>query len=369
MNSFRIPLIKPHITPESRSLIDEVLDSGYLTEGPMVRRFCDAISRFTGLAFSVAFNSCTTGLETALRVAGVGAGDEVIVPDFTYPATAHAVRLTGALPVMVDVDPDTMLIDKRAVESAMKPDVKAIVPVSLFGNPLDYDWLAQIKTKHGLWIVEDAACSLGSVFRGRAVGTDADMAVFSFHPRKFVTTGEGGVVTTQNPEWADALKQYKHFGAGGVDEAGRPVFSGDGTNYKMSDVLAALGLGQMNEIDDLLDERRFLASRYDQMLVGAKNIRPAKTTPNGRHSFQSYVVKIPNRDHVLDEMRRQGIEVQIGTYALHRQPAFQNGRDRLEGPFPGSTEAFSQSLVLPLYHGMTEAEQTEVVQTLMQCVG
>lgn len=368
MSSFRIPLMKPHVTPASRLLIDEVLDSGHLTEGPVTARFCEAVSRYTGAAFSVAFNSCTTGLETALRVVGIGPGDEVIVPDFTYPATAHAVRLTGALPVVVDVDPETLLIDKEAVEAAMTGNVKAIVPVSLFGNPLDYDGLEQIKAKHDLLIVEDAACALGSVFRGKAVGTLGDMTAFSFHPRKFVTTGEGGMVTTQNPKWAEALRQYKHFGAGAPDENGRPVFLGDGSNYKMSDLLAALGLGQMNEIDDLLDERRWLAARYDQMLEGVKGIGQIKATSKGRHSYQSYVVKVSPRDQVLEKMRRQGIEVQIGTFSLHRQPAFQNGRARLQGPFPGSLEAFFQSLALPLYHGMTEADQRGVVETLLQCV-
>ncbi|MFO8001350.1 MAG: DegT/DnrJ/EryC1/StrS family aminotransferase [Marinilabilia sp.] len=368
MLNYRIPLIKPYISERAKTLVNEVLDSGFLTEGPFTRRFEEAVARYTGVPRAVAFTSCTTGLETALRVAGVRPGDEVIVPDFTYPATANAVQLTGAVPVIADIDPATMLIDEDAVEEVISPATRAIVPVSLFGNPLDYDRLKTIKAKYGVLIIEDAACALGSAYRDVPTGVHADMTVFSFHPRKFVTTGEGGMVTTSSREWSEALHRYKHFGLGRRPGEKESQFLAPGTNYKMSDVLAALGIAQMEEIDMLLEERRRLAFRYDQLLAEDRNIRIPQTTRHGRHSYQSYAVWVANRDEVMKKMRKEGIEVQIGTYSLHRQPAFQEGRARFRGQYPGSLKAFTETLVLPLYHGMTDAHQTEVVKKLKVCV-
>lgn len=351
-----------------KTLVNEVLDSGYLTEGPVTRRFESAIAAYTQSAHAVAFTSCTTGLETALRVAGIGAGDEVIVPDFTYPATAHAVQIVGAVPVIVDVDPDTMLIDPAKAEAAISPATRAIIPVSLFGNPLPHAVFKQMKEQYGILIIEDAACALGSHYEGQPTGSISDMSVFSFHPRKFITTGEGGMVTTNNPEWAEALERYKHFGMGRMEEREALVFLTPGTNYKMSNILAALGLAQMEMIDQLLAERQRLAARYKKLLEQAQSIRLPRVTPHGVHACQSFVVFVPRRDEIMKAMRGQGIEVQIGTFALHQHPAFQGGNSKLRGQFPGSLKCFEEALVLPLYHGMSSEEQTEVVKKLIKCV-
>jgi dTDP-4-amino-4,6-dideoxygalactose transaminase len=261
-----------------------------------------------------------------------------------------------------------MLIDEEAARKAVTAATRAIIPVSLFGNPLNHDFLFELRKEFEMQVIEDAACALGSSFRGEATGRQSDMTAFSFHPRKFITTGEGGLVVTHYEEWARSLQQYKHFGVFHSPETGGPVFQSVGTNYKMSDLLAALGVAQMEEIDLLLEERQRLAAGYDRMLKEKKNIRLPQTTPHGSHSYQSYVVQVPRRDEVMSQMRNRGVEVQIGTYALHRQPLFQNGHARLMGPFPGSMEAFSRSLTLPLFYGMTDAEQQEVVEILLQCV-
>jgi dTDP-4-amino-4,6-dideoxygalactose transaminase len=362
----RIPLIRPWITDEVKAKVLEVLDRGYLTEGPVTAEFERACRDHIGCRHAIAMCNCTVGLETALRAAGVAAGDEVIVPDYTYPATASVVDIVGATAVLVDVDPETMLADYAAIEAAVTPRTRAVMPVSLFGNPLDYDRLDAIKRRHGLVIVEDAACSIGARWCGRPVGGFADASVFSFHPRKFITTGEGGLVTTDRDDWAEWMVSYKHFGM--VETASREgtVFGRIGTNYKLSNVLAAIGLVQMRHVEELLSERRRLAERYTALLADHPAVKPMRVTAGGECSWQSYCVVVRDRDRVMKALRAEGIEAQIGTYALHLHPAYRgNPRCRAAGDLVGSRAAFERCLVLPLYHGMTEAEQDRVVGRLL----
>ena len=365
----KIPLIKPYITDEVKAKVCEVLDSGYLTEGPVTRKLEEAVKDYVGCRYAIAATSCTTGLEIALRAIGVGAGDEVIVPDYTYPATANVVQIVGAKSVIVDIDPETMLIDYNALEKAITRNTKAVIPVSMFGNPLDYDRLGSIKQKYDIYIVEDAACSIGAEFKNKMVGNWADISVFSFHPRKFITTGEGGMVTTNNPEWAEWMLSYKHFGMG-VSET-RPTTSFDriGTNYKLSDILAAIGLVQMQHIDTLLDRRRYLAGKYIEPLSCLPKIRLPEITPGGVHSYQSFCVFTKNRDKVMQALCKQGIEVQIGTYALHSQKAFtDNPNCRILGNMPGSNYSFEHCLTLPLYHELSQEDQVYIISKLQEFV-
>lgn len=365
-----IPLIKPVITEDLKRRVCEVLDSGYLTEGPVTRDFERAVGGYVGAAHCLAVTSCTTGLELALRALSLGPGDEVIVPDYTYPATADAVCILGATAVIVDVDPETMLVDYEALEAAVTPRTKALLPVSLFGNPLDAGRLAAIAERHELKVVEDAACSLGAEMGGRKVGTLADITAFSHHPRKFITTGEGGTVTTDDPDLAAWMESYKHFGMGTVASREGTVFARIGTNYKLSNVLAAIGLAQMGSIHELLAERRNLAARYLELLRGRPGIGLPRTTPGGLHSWQTFSVFVEQRDRVMAGLRGQGIEVQIGTYSLHMHPAFQdNPLCRIEGDMSGSRLAFERTLALPLFHGMTAGDQEYVVERLSAEVG
>ena len=360
-----IPLIRPYITDEVKAKVCEVLDSGYLTEGPVTAQFEAAVKHYVGCAHALAVTSCTTGLELALRVLAIGPGDEVVLPDYTYPATADAVAVVGATPVIVDVSRDTMLIDYDRVEAAVTPRTKALLPVSGFGNPLDYDRLDDIKARFGVYVVEDAACAIGAEFKGRRVGGLADISVFSFHPRKFITTGEGGMVTTNNPDWAEWMVSYKHFGMTADPSRRLTRFGRIGSNYKMSNLLAAVGLVQMGHIDALLAERLRLSQGYIDLLAPYSDIVLPRTTTGGKHSRQSFCVYIRRRDAIIARLRSMGIEVQIGTYALHREPAFGPGSGcRLVGPFDGSRYAFDHCLTLPLYHGLTEADQRRVIEAL-----
>lgn len=365
-----IPLIKPYITQELKDKVCEVLDSGYLTEGPVTKDLESAFCDYIGCRFSLAVTSCTTGLEMALRALKIGPGDEVIVPDYTYPATADAVAIVGAKIILVDVDPTTMLVDYDAVSAAVTPSTKAIIPVSLFGNPLDYDQLDAIKSKYGLYIVEDAACSIGAQYRGARVGGLADISVFSLHPRKFITTGEGGMITTDNRAWAEWMLSYKHFGMKVKDNKLVTDFEHFGTNYKLSNILSAIGLEQMKDIDKLLAKRTALADNYTNLLKSRRTVGIPKTIPYGEHSFQSYCIIIENRDHVMQSMRDLGIEVQIGSYALHMHKAFSDGPHcKISGRMIGSKKVFEQCMALPLYHELSSKDQEYIVKTLVKIIG
>ena len=362
---YKIPLIKPYLTEELKASVCEVLDSRIWTEGAVTRQFEESIREFTGCRHAIAVSNCTVGLEVALRVLGIGPGDEVIVPDYTYPATAGAVHIVGARIVLVDVDPNTLLMDFDSLEPAITPRTKVIMPVSLFGNPLDYGRLNQLKEKHRFWIVEDAACSIGAEYRGTKVGNLADLTVFSFHPRKFITTGEGGCITTNRDDWAEWINSYKHFGMASHGDREGIVFERIGTNYKLSNIQAAIGLFQMKHIARLLSKRRELATRYQRLLKDVAQIRFPKVTEGGTASYQSFCVLLEDRDRIMFDLRKQEIEAQIGTYALHREPAFRDHPQCIiRGKMSGSLAAYEKCLALPLYHDLTETDQDRVIAEL-----
>jgi dTDP-4-amino-4,6-dideoxygalactose transaminase len=364
----KIPLIKPFLPATVKERVLEVLESGHLTEGKVTTAFEHACGEYLEVPHCVAMTSCTVGLESVLRYYSIGPGDEVIVPDYTYPATADAVAIAGARVIIVDVDPETMLIDYDALERAITPRTRAVIPVSLFGNPLDYDRLSILKKTYDIAIIEDAACAFGAEFRGKKVGGFADFSVFSLHPRKFITTGEGGLITTNFQEGCDWLNSYKHFGLGQAVERRKAVFQMIGTNYKMSDVLAAIGLAQMEYVYDLLARRRELAAEYVKLLSGVESIFLPLTTTGGKHSYQTFCVLVENQDRIFNSMRSYGIEVQIGTYCLHQHPAFRLGNQcEIRGKLDGSIYAGEHCLALPLYHELSRMEQEEVIERLVSC--
>ena len=366
--NIRFPLIKPQIGEEELSAIKEVLQSGYLTEGTATKAFEDAFAKYCGVEDAVAFTSCTTGLETALRALGIGKGDEVIIPNYTHPATAQAVYLVGAEPVLVDIDPKTYNIDYDEIEKAITPQTKVIMPVSLFGNPLDYILLNALKKKHDLFIVEDAACSAGACLGEKKVGSFADITSFSFHPRKVITTGEGGMNTTNNNVLAKKMHSFKRFGMH-VDK-GKIVFTEKiATNYKMSNVNAALGLAQLQKIENIIGKRRELAKKYDSLLLNSQLISSPFVLDNARHTYQSYVVLLEKkgiRDKTIHKLRDKGIETQIGSYALSLEPAFLTTK-RI-GKLQESLDIFENTLTLPLFSDLTFEDQKFIINTLTQTI-
>jgi dTDP-4-amino-4,6-dideoxygalactose transaminase len=365
----KIPLIKPYITEEVKARVCEVLDSGYLTEGHVTDEFKEEVREYVGAQYALAVSNCTVGLELALRAMDIGPGDEVIIPDYTYPATGDAVQIVGAKAVIVDIDPETCLVDYQALQNALTSKTKAVIPVSLFGNPLDYERLKEVTTGRNIFVLEDAACSLGARYDDVCAGNLADISVFSLHPRKFITTGEGGVVTTDNTKWAGWMESYKHFGVGNNTDRVTAQFERIGTNYKLSNIQAAVGLVQMRHIDMLLARRAEIAQRYNDLLQDVAGIRFLKITPKGTHSWQSYCVFVENPSQVIEKLRERGIETQIGTYSLHMHSAFnENPNCQIVGDMPGSRYAFEHCLCLPLYHEMNEETQAYVVQELAKVV-
>jgi len=363
-----IPLIKPYISDKVKNKVIEVLESGFLTEGETTHEFEKKFREYTGSKHAIAVTSCTTGLEVALRALNIGAGDEVIVPDYTYPATASVVHIVGAKAVIIDVNKNNMLIDYDAINMAITPNTKAIIPVSLFGNPLNYDILNKIKVKYNIKIIEDSSGSIGSEFKNIKTGNLADISVFSFHPRKFITTGEGGMITTNDDNIADWMNSYKHFGmVTNIKPREEIRFIISGTNYKLSNILAAVGLEQLKEIEILLSKRRILAENYIRLLKETDIIKIPEVTENGFHSYQSFVIYINNRNKVLKELRNNNIEVQIGTYSLHMHQAFNKSDSYiLLKCYPGSTYAYENSLTLPLYHELKYEQQKFIIQSLLK---
>lgn len=356
--SDRIYLARPCIDERELEAVKKVLESRYLTEGPMTAEFEKKFAEYCEAKYGIATTSCSTALELALRTLGIRKGDEVIVPDFTYPVTSFVVSLVGATPVLVDVEISSYNVTAEKIEEAITDRTKAVIPVSLFGNPLDED-VYKLKDEYGLYVIEDAACSAGAMLNGKKIGSQADMTCFSFHPRKVITTGEGGMITTNSKEFAEKARSLKRFGMRSVN--GQIRFVEVGTNYKMSDILAAIGLVQFEKIEDIIKARIEKAKVYAELLEKVDGIKPPEVRPNTRHTFQSYVCYVEKegmRDKIRQELARKGIESQIGTYCLHLEPAFRDVKR--VGNLENSEKLYYNLITLPLHHELT-LEQQEMI--------
>jgi len=355
-----IYLQRPQIGDRAIELVRQVIESKNLVEGKMAEQLENAIAYYVGAKFGIACTSATVGLELCLRALEIGKGDEVVVPDFTHPATALAVMTVGAEPIFADVDIVTYNVTFATLEEVITNKTTTIIPVSLFGNPLDFEPIWDLAEDNCLWIIEDAACSLSSTYQGNKVGSLADFTVFSFHPRKLLATGDGGMITTDYERHTEILRSLKHFGV--VDGK----FEKWGTNARMPEIVAAVGLSQM----DSLNKRRLIrfhkAMFYDELLKDVKGVRTPKITQGGFSNYQTYAIYIEagleKRNYIMDSMRNDGIEVQIGTHALHMLPAFKNVR-RLSS-LSNSSLLYNRLLALPLHEELTDADQGYVVDKL-----
>ena len=367
MKRKKIKLIEPVIGKEEINNVRKVLRSGWLTEGPRTEELEERIKQYVGVEYAVATTSCTTAIELALRALAIRPGDEVIVPDFTHPATGNMVQWVGATPVLVDVDPFSYNIDPAEIEKAITKKTRCIVPVSWGGNPLDTRPLCEMKEKHDLSIVEDAACSLGAEYDGKKTGKMADITCLSFHPRKIITTGEGGMAITDDSVYAGRIELLKKFGM--ETKEGEITFAGEGTNYKLSDILAAIGVAQMNKIDKIIKRRIELADQYNDLLAKVDSIRPPEKKKNAKHTYQTYAVYIEKngiRNRIIEDLRQKNIEAQIGTYSLHLQPSYT--RAKKIGKLEQAEKLYRNLLALPMCHSMTKADQEYVVSELKKSV-
>ena len=349
-----VRLARPDVGEEELAEIREVLDSGQLTMGPKVAEFEALLAEAAETEHAVAVSSGTAALHVAVLALGIGPGDEVLVPAYTFPATANVVALAGATPVLVDVDPVTMNIDPDDAARRVTPRTKAVLAVHLFGRPARLEELPELP------VLEDAAGALGAARDGRACGSLGEVACFSFHPRKIVTTGEGGAVTTSDDALAERLRSLRHHGwspSDGYADMPAPAY-----NYRLSDVLCALGIPQLRRLDEIHAAYEHVAAGYRDRLSRLDVLLP-EADPGDVHGLQAYVIQLENRDDVLAGLRAQGIQCQIGTYALHRLGAY-----RGSGPFPGADHVFERALALPLHTRLTEGELDRVAEALDKLV-
>lgn len=352
----KIFLMRPKIDETELRSIKKVLRSKILTEGEVTKKFEQNVAKYVHSKYAIATTSATTALHTSLECMNVK-GEKVLVSDFTFPATALVVNLAGGIPVLVDVDKDTMNVTTEIIEDTMDEKTRFVLPVSLFGNPLERNFY-KLKNK-GLKIIEDAATNLGTKIGNVYVGSLADITCFSFHPRKIITTGEGGMITTNNKELADRCRTYKMFGKVGTE------FVQEGTNYKISDILSAVGLAQLSKIEKIIQNRRTMAKIYDEFLSKIDFVEVQKPIPHSRHTYQSYVcyVKRPNlRDKIRKKLAENNVETQIGTYALHCLPAFKNYLKK--GNLENSEFLYKNSISLPLHEELTTTDQEFICKVI-----
>ena len=355
--SERIRLARPDVGEAELAAVAEVVATGMLTMGPKVGELECALAGACGTSDAVVVSSGTAALHLAMLALGIGPGDEVIVPAYTFPATANAVELCGGKAVIVDVDPDTFNLDIGLVAAALTPRTKAVIPVHLFGRPVPWEELRAVVPEE-VALVEDAAGALGARYRGTLCGSLGVMGCLSFHPRKIVTTGEGGAVTTSDAGLADAIRRFRHHG---IVTHGDYDIPEPGLNYRMPDLLCAIGIPQVARLDELLAARERVAGWYTERLEHL--VLTPRAADGDRHGRQAYVVQLDRRDEALHSLRADGIEVQIGTYALHHLGAYRN-----QGPFPGADRAFARALALPFATTMTEAECDRVASALARFV-
>jgi dTDP-4-amino-4,6-dideoxygalactose transaminase len=347
----RIRLARPDVGPDELAAVAEVLEDGMLTMGPRVAAFEDELARACEVPHAVAVSSGTAALHLAVLALGLRPGDEVLVPAYTFPATANVVALAGLRPVLVDVDPVTMNVDPVRLEPG--PRTAAILAVHLFGRPAPLEELPDLP------LVEDAAGALGARRGGRACGSLGSMGCLSFHPRKIVTTGEGGAVTTADGRLAEAVRRLRNHGWRSLADGDMPE---PGLNYRLSDVLCALGIPQVQRLGELLEARTRIAAAYDERLCELPVTLP-RADEGDVHGWQAYVIQVERRDEVLDGLRAAGIEAQIGTFALHLLHPYRD-----QGFFPGAEHAFERALALPFHTRLTESELDRVAEALDKLV-
>lgn len=346
-----IRLARPDVGEAELAALAQVVSTGQLTMGPKVEEFEGAIARAVGTSHAAAVSSGTAALHLALLALEIGPGDEVVVPAYTFPATANAVELCGAHAVLVDIEPDSFNIDPAAVTAAVTPRTRAVMAVHLFGRPVEWEAL-QTAVPQEVVLLEDAAGALGATYRGTACGALGVAACLSFHPRKIVTTGEGGAVTTDEAGLDAAVRRLRHHGWATLGDMPSPGF-----NYRLPDLLCAIGIPQLDRLEELLAARERVAGWYTERLE--HHVLTPTAAEGDRHGWQAYVVQLERRDEALEALRGAGIEAQIGTWALHHL-----GPYSARGLFPGADRAFSRALALPFATSTTESEVERVCTVL-----
>jgi dTDP-4-amino-4,6-dideoxygalactose transaminase len=373
-----IPVMRPWLGDEEAAAAAEAVASGWVAQGPRVAQFEEAFAAAVGVGHAVAVSSCTAALHLAAVTAGIGPGDEVIVPSLSFIATANAVRYVGARPVFADVDLATQNLVPETVEPHITSRTRAVIVVDQAGVPAEVDRVRALCDPRGILVIEDAACAAGSRYRGQPVGALASLAAFSFHPRKLLTTGEGGMLVTEDDGVAQRLRRLREHGmdlsAARRHASRQPLiehYLETGFNYRMTDVQAAIGLVQLGRIDRHIARRRELAERYRRLLSDIPGLRTIEDPPHGTTNYQSFWVLLPDdfpvsRDELVRALADVGVSARRGIMAAHMEPAY---ADHPHGPLPVTEKLTTRSLILPLFYDLTEEQQDVVVSAVRSAAG
>lgn len=372
-----LPFHRALIEAEETAAVMEVLQSGWLTTGPRVKQFEAAFAKFVGASHAVAVSSCTAALHLALHAIGLQQDDEVILPTMTFASSGETILYFGAKPVLVDCAPDSFHMDASLIERAITPRTKAILPVHYSGFASELDSIMDIAGRHNLKVIEDAAHSLPSRFKGKTIGTIGDISCFSFYATKTVTTGEGGMVTTENPDYADRIRilslhgisrdAWKRYSAEG---SWRYDIEDVGYKYNLTDLQAAIGIAQLQKCESMLARRAALASRYSDSLCASDAYITPSVPAHVEHAWHLYVLQVNEaaltvtRDRVIEELRQRGIGSSVHFIPLHLHPLYQQRLGYQTGQFPNAERSFSAAISLPLFPGLTFHEQDRVIEAL-----
>jgi len=376
-----LPYARQWLEEDDLAAVLEVLRSDWLTTGPQVPAFERALAEFVGVPEAVAVSSGTAALHTAMDAAGVGPGTEVIVPVMTFVASANAAVFQGATPVFSDVDPDTLLLDLSQLEQKITPRTRAIVAVDYAGQPCDYDQLQAVARKHGLTLIADGCHALGAEFQGKRVGSLADLTVFSFHPAKHITTGEGGMIATADAQAAARMRNFRNHGIS-TDLAQRAKLgtwhydmAELGYNYRLTDFQCALGACQLRKLPAWVARRREIARAYDDAFRSSEKIRPLISRPGVVHAYHLYVIRLnldkigATREEVFQALRAEGIGVNVHYQPVHLHSFYRRRFGTGPGMFPVAEANFARMLTLPIFPGMTYRDVREVITALQKVVG
>jgi perosamine synthetase len=372
--SAKIPVMIPMLGEEEAQAAAEAVRSGWVAQGPRVAEFERRFATLVGAEHGVAVSSCTTALHLALVLLEVGPGDEVIVPSLSFIATANAVRYVGATPIFADVDLATGNLTVETIDAVRTPRTRAVIAVHQGGVPFDVEALRRAAASWGVTLVEDAACAAGSTAYGKPVGTGANVAAWSFHPRKVITTGEGGMLTVDDGDWAVRLRRLREHGmnvsAADRHASAQPVLEAyleTAYNYRMTDIQAAVGLVQLGRLAGLVAQRRELAARYQELLADVDGLVPVRDPAYGETNYQSFWVLLESfpvgRDEILSELAAAGVSARRGIMAAHLEPAY---ADVTPAPLPVTERITRDSLILPLHHALTENDQDHIVGVLQK---
>lgn len=373
----RVNVMKPWMGADEVLALTEVIASGWVAQGPKVAEFENAFANEMQANYAVATSNCTTALHLALIVAGIEAGDEVIVPSFSFIATANAPTYVGARPIFVDVDETTGCVTAEGIASAITARTRAVIVVDQGGVPVDFDPIRALCEPRGIVVIEDAACGAGSTYRGRPVGSGAVLAAWSFHPRKLLTTGEGGMLTTSNEEWAARARRLREHAMSNsaADRQASVLAPAEeyleiGFNYRMTDLQAAVGIVQLGRLSEIVRRRRELAEVYAQAIAEIDGLRAVADPSWGTSNFQSYWVEVAGsfpltRDELMIALAEADISARRGIMASHRQPAYWDV-DTGDATLTVTERLTDNTIILPLFHQMSADEQTRVLEVLRE---